>query len=258
LVGHLVHRISSWVGEVESSIENTGEAVTRQQDQITSRLLVVLVVAVNVVVCGALTTVFAVTRAGDAEPYAGVGLGSPVTTTEQDGGELVPSQPEFPTTESTTESTFPTTTTTTVDEGFREVTGPGGMTTYIPENWPTKVAPGPGAMQADDPAGTTRMLRYGGSTTDVTDSYDIHADYERQFSANKVNYVSLRLERTTLRGMPAIDWEFEHDTDGVRRHVRSVYWLANGYEYFVYASAPVGIWPETQLILDVMTEYSTP
>jgi hypothetical protein len=255
LVGHLVHRISSRVGEVESSIENTGEAVTRRQDQITSRLLAVLVVAVNVVVCGVLTTVFAVTRDEGAEPYAGVGLGSPVTTTEQ---ELVPTQPDFPTTESTFPTTTTTTTTTTTDDGFREVTGPGGMTTYIPENWPTKVATGPGAMQADDPAGTTRMLRYGGSATDVTDSYDIHADYERQFSANKVNYVSFRLERTTLRGMSAIDWEFEHDTDGGRRHVRSVYWLTGGYEYFVYASAPVGIWPETQPILDVMTEYSTP
>jgi hypothetical protein len=58
--------------------------------------------------------------------------------------------------------------------------------------------------------------------------------------------------------MAAIDWEFEYDADTGRRHVRSVYWLANGHEYFVYAAAPVEFWPDTQPILDVMLDHATP
>jgi hypothetical protein len=141
---------------------------------------------------------------------------------------------------------------------FVRVNGPNGMTTYLPASWPTKVAPGPAAMQADDPTGTGRFLRYGGSATAVSDSYQIHVDYQRQFSANKQAFVSLRLERTTVRGYSAIDWEFEFDVPEGRRHARSIYWLASGYEYFVYASAPAQLWSPTQEILDVMLDKATP
>lgn len=141
---------------------------------------------------------------------------------------------------------------------YQQVTGPGGMTTHIPAGWPTKVSTGPGAMQADDPTGSTRFLRYGGSATPVTDSYPAHVDHERGFSRDRTGYVSLRLERTTVRGMPAVDWEFEYDARDGRRHARSVYWLAQGHEYFLHASAPVPLWLETQEILDVMLDNSTP
>lgn len=141
---------------------------------------------------------------------------------------------------------------------FERVSGPNGMTTHIPAGWPTKRAPGPAAMQADDPGGTGRFLRYGGSETSVSDSYGVHVDYQQQFSANKTAFVSIRLERTTVRGYSAVDWEFEYDTSEGRRHVRSIYWLALGYEYFVYASSPVPIWPQTQDILDVMLDNATP
>ena len=108
------------------------------------------------------------------------------------------------------------------------------------------------------PDGHDPEVRYGGSATAVTDSYEVHADYEREFSSDKANYVSLRLEPRSVRGMSAIDWEFEYDATDGRRHVRSVYWLAQGYEYFVYASAPAALWPETQEILDVMLDNATP
>lgn len=141
---------------------------------------------------------------------------------------------------------------------YEQVAGPDGMTTRIPAHWPTSAAADPGAMQADDPTGNTRLLRYGGGATPVTDSYQFHVDYERRFAGSASGYTSLRLERSTVRGMPAVDWEFEYDAPTGRRHVRSVYWLAHGHEYFVHASAPLPLWPQTQEILDVMIDNSTP
>lgn len=164
------------------------------------------------------------------------------TYTETDTGEY--------TTDETTASPL---------DGFQQVSGPGGMTTHIPDGWPTKVATGPGAMQADDPTGASIVLRYGGSTTPELDTYQVHADYEQEFAANRSGYSGLRLDRSTVRGMSAVDWEFEYDPkDDVRRHVRSVYWLSQGYEYFVYVSAPVDQWPPAQEILDVMLDNATP
>lgn len=216
-------------------------------------MLALAAAGVNLVVCGAVAAVLIVLRPGPAqETQADDGFatpGQPVTVTE-----TASPQDAFPTDSSTWETTS---TTSAPPADCQQVAGPGGMTACVPNGWPTKVATGPGAMQADDPTGS-RWLRYGGSATAVTDSYQVHADYERTFSSNKSNYASLRLERTYVRGMSAIDWEFEYDATDGRRHVRSVYWLAQGYEYFVYASAPVALWPDTQEIFDVMLDNATP
>jgi hypothetical protein len=217
------------------------------RSQLSSRTLALVAAAANLVVCTTIVTLQYALRPPDPLAEAVTALESfpesfPETVTE------TVSEPTSP----------PVTTTTQPPADYQLVAGPGGMTTHIPAYWPTKVAPGPGAMQADDPAGTTQLLRYGGAPTPVTDSYQIHADYEVQFSRNKDGYVSLRLERTYVRGMSAIDWEFEYDALEGRRHVRSVYWLAQGHEYFVYASAPAALWPQTQEILDIMLDHSTP
>lgn len=223
-----------------------------RRDQPSSRFLALVLAGGNVLVCGAVTALMLVVRHhGSPAASPELPLAETVTVVEQPSWTEEPAPSSTEDHPSTSEEPGP-------GADFHEVTGPGGMTTHIPATWPTKRATGPGAMQADDPTGLDRVLRYGGSPTPVTDSYDVHADYERQFSANKTDYVSIRLERTDVRGMSAIDWEFEYLVDGVRRHVRSVYWLAGGYEYFVYASAPVDFWPDTQPILDVMLTYSTP
>lgn len=227
----------------------------QRNGQPSSGALAVVIAVVNLLVCGGITALLIATRHDDVPAATDTppGFLPTLTTTTDDSPE--------PTSDPVPSSTrdYPSTT-VEQDPGseFRQVTGPGGMTTHIPATWPTKTATGPGAMQADDPDGAARILRYGGSATTVTDTYAVHADYERQFSANKSNYVSIRLDQTDVRGMPAIDWEFEYDADDGRRHVRSVYWLSGGYEFFVYASAPVAFWPDTQQILDVMVNYSTP
>jgi hypothetical protein len=217
--------------------------------QPSSRALAAVVVVANLVVCGGVVAVLGAARDGST-PAAY----TPATTTGAPPTRDGPASRTEPVPrDEPTAGQAPG-----LGGGFTEVTGSGGMTTRIPAGWPTKRASGKGSTQADDPAGTTTMLRYGGSATPATDTYDVHADYERTFASGKQAYVSIRLERTVVRGMPAIDWEFEYDAAGVRRHVRSVYWLADGHEYFVYASSPVPIWEQTRKILDVMLTYSTP
>lgn len=229
--------------------------MTRQENgQPSSRALAVLVVVANLVVCGGVVAVLGAVRDGTTRAAFTPGTTGTDTT---DTTDL--------TTDTTTTSDEPaardepaTTGTRGPDGGFTEVTGPGGMTTHIPAGWPVTRSTGPGAMQADDPAGSATMLRYGGSATPATDTFDLHAAYAREFASGRQAYAAIRLERTLVRGMSAVDWEFEYDVDGVRRHVRSVYWLADGHEYFVYASSPVPNWGQTRKILEVMLTYSTP
>jgi hypothetical protein len=141
---------------------------------------------------------------------------------------------------------------------FARVTGPGGLTTSVPAGWPVGAAAEPDAMRADDPAGTTTELRFGRTATTDTDGYAARAACARTLAAQGTGYVPVRLVRTVVRGKSAVDWEYEYDTADGRRHVRSVHWWHDGYEYFVRASSPVRRWPDTRKVLDVMLTYSTP
>lgn len=232
--------------------------------QPSSRTLALAAVGVIIVVCGAVVGALLLVRdipSSDADSAASPFLFDVGTETYTEP-EIYTETETYTEPETYTED-FPTDTTvdTTASplDGFQQVSGPGGMTTYIPGGWPTKRATGPGAMQADDPTGASIVLRYGGSATPDLDTYQVHADYEQQFAANRSGYVLVRLDRSTVRGMSAVDWEFEYDPqDDVRRHVRSYYWLSQGYDYFVYVSAPVDQWPHAQEILDVMLDNATP
>ncbi|MGH3875580.1 MAG: hypothetical protein ACRDSK_00935 [Actinophytocola sp.] len=224
--------------------------------QPSSRTLALAAAGVITVVCGAVVTALLLVRemppseAESAFPF--------------DAGTETYAEPDVYT-ETETFETYTETdtaeeyTTESPLDAFQQVTGPGGMTTYVPSGWPTKRATGPGAMQADDPTGASILLRYGGSATTELDTFQVHADYEQDFAANRSGYDLVHLDRSTVRGMSAVDWEFEYDPQGdVRRHVRSIYWLSQGYDYFVYVSAPVDQWPQAQEILDVMLDNATP
>lgn len=141
---------------------------------------------------------------------------------------------------------------------FARVTGPGGMTTYVPAGWPVGTAGEPEAMRADDPAGTTTELRFGRTAAEGADVYAARADCARELAARRTGYVPVRLVRTLVRGKSAVDWEYEYDAADGRRHVRSVHWRHDGHEYFVRASSPAPLWPDTGKVLDVMLTYSTP
>ncbi|HWM03574.1 MAG TPA: hypothetical protein VNP92_14670 [Actinophytocola sp.] len=211
-------------------------------------MLALAAAGVNLVVCGAVVATLLLLRTqapADSTNTAATGTATPEATA------------------STSSETTSTTTTseTTPDsrlQDFVPITGPGGMTTMIPASWPTKRAKRPGSMQADDPVNPRRWIRYGGAPPEGPDTFAVHARYEKKFSADKVNFDSIRLAPTVVRGMSAVDWEFEYDAPEGRRHVRSVYWVAQGHEYFVYASSLVPLWPDTQEILTIMLTESTP
>jgi hypothetical protein len=225
----------------------------RRNEQLSSRALALAAVGVNLLVCGALTTVLIVVRR-DHGPIVAVAAAPEPTEARAESAETTA---EYPTTGYPTTSD-PTTTTTDPLADYQPVSGPGGMTTIVPASWPSVPAKNPDQLQANDPAGTSRFLRYGGSPVATADVYGSHLEAEADFSATHDGFASLGLERTVVRGMSAVDWEFEYDAPEGRRHVRSVYWLAQGNEYLVYASSPVLIWPDTQKILDQMLENSTP
>lgn len=213
-------------------------------------MLALAVVGANLLVCGAVAAVLVLMRPGPPDPVDAGADTPPVATRTPEPSQDTDYSWEGEPSGTTSSSTTP--------NDCEQIDGPGGMTTCIPLGWPTKDTGNEGSAQADDPAGSTKFVRFGGSPPAGPDSYTIHADYERGFAGRHTNFVSLRLEQTTLRGMPAIDWEFTYDAPEGPRHVRSVYWLAQGYEYFVYSSAPAALWPEGQQILDVMLDTATP
>ena len=141
---------------------------------------------------------------------------------------------------------------------FTQVTGPDGMTTHVPAGWPVTAGAQPGALRADDPAGTSTELWFGSASPTGVDVHAERADCARRAAATRDGYALVRLERTVVRGAPAVDWEFEYDAPDGRRHVRSVHWRHGGREYFVSASAPARHWPEAGDALEVMLTRSTP
>jgi hypothetical protein len=113
-------------------------------------------------------------------------------------------------------------------------------------------------MRASDPSDAGRFIGYGGAPTASTDIAGMHLDLERQFSARTADYRRIDLNRATYAGNPAIEWEYEHDDGTGVQHVRALYWLVEGVEYFVYASGPANGWPGMHPIYDQMVAHSRP
>jgi hypothetical protein len=140
--------------------------------------------------------------------------------------------------------------------GFQWVSGPLGVTTVIPDGWRPHQGDTPGSTEAADPSNKDILVRYGGSPAPTEDIYHAHLRYEGVFTTNRAGYRRHRLETTTYRGLPAVEWEFEWNHTGTQRHVRSLYWRSGDVEYFVYASSPVSMWPRTRAIYDAMVAHA--
>ncbi|GAB3487217.1 hypothetical protein [Amycolatopsis cihanbeyliensis] len=210
-----------------------------------SRLALVAAVA-NLTVCAAVgTTLLVVSAPGEVRTGTALPIRTPGTT-------------ESATVPGTTPPTTTNTTTTGVPAGLERTPGPNGFSTVVPRGWPTEPLSGPGAVQAADPEDGTRTLRYGGAAHPAAGILEWHTDYERQVSEQREGYRLLELNETTLRGFPAVVWEFEWDAPEGRRHTRSMYWRTGGIEYFVYAASRVRDWPDTEPILTAMIEHSRP
>jgi hypothetical protein len=215
----------------------------------------VISAGVNLGLCLVLGIVLMITTresgAGSETPAAASGV---VTT---------PAEAPVSTTTTTRRTTGPTTTrkptssAADAPNGYQRVSGPGGMTTVVPEGWPSEPSTGPGNIQATDPNDPRRMLKYGGSPEPAEDIHSSHVAYESQV-AKRTGYRLIRLDQLTFHGSDAIDWEFSWTPPEGPRHVRSLYWRRDGYEYFVYAAGPEDTWADTKTVLDEMIDNATP
>jgi len=157
-------------------------------------------------------------------------------------------------------STRPATTTTSVSapDGYRRVVTNAGMTTMIPDGWPVvPCSSGNGCEQATDPVDTERFLRFGGSPSPSGSLESTQSTYERQFS-QRPGYQQLRFETGSYHGFPSVEWEFEWNNSGVRRHVRVLYWRADGDDNIAYASSTADSWEQTLPLYQTMISHSTP
>jgi hypothetical protein len=151
-----------------------------------------------------------------------------------------------------------TTTTAPPPKGFQHVSGPAEVRTVIPVGWRISRAGGPGAMRASDPSDAGRFVGYGGAPAGTTDIITKRLEYENQFAARTADYLRIELNRATYAGHPAIEWEYRHDDGSGPQHVRALYWLADGTEYYVFASGSDAQWKRMQRIYDQMVANSAP
>jgi hypothetical protein len=204
------------------------------------------------VVAGALGAILLVTSAepaGGGEPPGAVELQTP-TPTRTTSQPRTSRPPSRTTTTTTSPASAPT--------GFRRVVTQAGMTTVVPEGWPVgRCASQNGCEQSTDPANANRFLRFGGSPSPPGDLFTVQGNYERQFS-QRTGYQRIRFESTSHHGHASVDWEFEWISSGVRRHVRVLYWRAEGDDNLVYASSTADTWDQMLPIYQAMTENSTP
>lgn len=153
----------------------------------------------------------------------------------------------------------PQTTVDTQESTTVRTAGPGGISTVVPNGW--DIVPctnNPTCRQANDPADSSRFLRFGGSPSAAGSLYDVQSAYASAFAGTHAGYRQLRLESTTYHGFAAVVWEFEWDGDGVRRHAGALNWRTGGNDYGVYASTPATRWIETAPIFQAMVDGATP
>jgi hypothetical protein len=146
----------------------------------------------------------------------------------------------------------------TAPPGFQRVSGPAGVRTVVPAGWSSVRTTGPGAVQASDPAGTGRFVKYGGSVAPGIGIDLVHVKYENDFASRAAEYSRIVLRSARYGGHDAVEWEFEHRNGSQVAHVKSLYWRADGKEYFLLASAPVTQWPQMKTVYDTMVANADP
>jgi hypothetical protein len=143
--------------------------------------------------------------------------------------------------------------------GYQWVQGPAGLQTVAPLGWLTEPKVGPGASQRTDPTHPDRYVKFGASRApsglNIQDSY---MRYENSFGTNTSGYRRITLAAATYGDHEAVEWEFEQKIQGQLVHKRSLYWRANGNEYFVLASGPTAEWNSMRPIYNAMVANSSP
>jgi hypothetical protein len=165
---------------------------------------------------------------------------------------------EDPATYVSSDGASPTVASSSAPAGFQRVAGPEDLSTVIPDGWRAVSAGSPGAMRAVDPSDPARVVGFGGTPAASTDIVRTRVDHESGFASRALSYRRLDLNSATYGGHPAVEWEFQHrDGRGLQR-VHALYWLADGVEYFVFASAPEERWSRMKPVYDAMVANSRP
>lgn len=171
------------------------------------------------------------------------GLATPDSQTSYTSGDAVPS-PEIMV--------------SPAPAGFQWVRGPLDLETVIPDGWQAVAAGQPGALRAVDPSDPGRIVGYGGARATSEDIVGVHIAYEQGFADNTTAYRRIDLNSATYGGHPAVEWEFVHRDGRELQRVHSLYWLAGGIEYFVFASSPNDQWTRMKPVYDAMVANSSP
>jgi hypothetical protein len=140
--------------------------------------------------------------------------------------------------------------------GFQQVQGPSGLVTAIPDGW--RISSIRNGFQADDPqngGASGRFLRYQGVAGDA-DLFTWLTAYEKQSWSTQPGYQRLQMSQQKFQDNPAVLWEFTYALNGQPRHVKILYWNADGTQYDVYASAPSANWAQTSPLFDAMVANS--
>jgi hypothetical protein len=165
---------------------------------------------------------------------------------------------EDPATYISSDGASPTAASSSAPAGFKRVNGPAGLSTVVPDGWRAVSAGSPGAMRAVDPSDPARVVGFGGARASSTDIVRVHVAYESGFASRTVAYKRLDLNSATYAGHPAVEWEFQHEDGRGLQRVHALYWLVDGVEYFVFASAPDEKWSRMKPVYDAMVASSRP
>jgi hypothetical protein len=141
--------------------------------------------------------------------------------------------------------------------GWRGVTGAYNLSTEIPAAW-TPMPRSDSAFQAGDPLDGGRFVRYGAAPVAGGNVIQRREQEERENPNIQDGYQRLALQPTAHLDAPAVLWEFEFNKDGLRRHVRAMFWEVDGVEYFVYASTTATEWEDTAPIFEHMVDTAAP
>jgi hypothetical protein len=145
-----------------------------------------------------------------------------------------------------------------VPSGYTPESGPAGIQVNIPSGW-TIASPFASENEADDPAGSGSLIRYGGTPSPSMSLLDAITSDESSNTSVKTGYQQLQLNQVSSpTGDDTVVWEFLFDKNNVQRHVLSWFWRANGTDYVVYFSSTVANWPAMQSIASAVEQTAGP
>jgi hypothetical protein len=232
--------------------DHAGDRVTGQQ--LSSRALTVLLATAYVVVASSIGITLLLTV--DGMPLSPVLDGEAQSRPVPSSGQAVGTEP---TDSSRARAATGTTAsaTSTANMVLQNVTGPLGIVAPAPADWQPKECVNAQGVQVDDPIGK-RFLRLGAHPSYGGALLAVRTSEERKFAQSHTGYELLRHDSVEHRGREAVEWEFEWDDAGQRRHALALFWRVGATDYWIYASAEVTRWAETQPIYQEMARQVTP